>query len=378
MLSIVKGPYLQMPTRTSMTIMWETSGLSTSKVVYYETNRIHAGHDGKYVTLFESERSMSDEHPRMIHNITLHGLLPATDYHYKIVSKNEAGEVAESDIHPMRTAPARDDPFSFVITSETGGYGDDTINQRVFDQMKRYRPDFGLFVGDIVQDGRRPEDWPRYFFGPGKELFANTPFYVCPGNHEYNADWYYRYFGFPNPKNYYSFDYGSVHLTAIDSTALVPAETYPESDRIVPGNEQYDFLVNDLNDSTADWKIVFFHYPPYVSGDYQVDAMRRLCPVLEAAHVDLVFNSHTIVYERSHPLRGGKVDYSGGVTYIVAGGAGANPHWLHHKRAWHTAQSLGSPHFVQVIVSGNRMELHAIDEEGRHFDTLQLHKKERD
>ena len=122
------------------------------------------------------------------------------------------------------------------------------------------------------------------------------------------------------------------------------------------------------------WKIVFFHYPPYVSGDYQVDQMRALCPILEEHGVDLVFNSHTIVYERSHPLKNGRLDQESGTIYIVAGGAGAKQEWFHHKRAWHTAQALAVPHFVQVVVVGHKLEVRAIDEEGRLFDTLELSK----
>ena len=64
--------------------------------------------------------------------------------------------------------------------------------------------------------------------------------------------------------------------------------------------------------------------------------MRILCPILEQYGVDVVFNSHTIVYERSHPLRNNGLDLMKGIVYIVAGGAGACPQWFHHTRAWHT------------------------------------------
>ena len=141
-----------------------------------------------------------------------------------------------------------------------------------------------------------------------------------------------------------------------------------------PGSPQRDFLVKDLKASQATWKIVFFHYPPYVSGDYQVEEMRALCPLLEEYGVDLVFSSHTIVYERSHPLRDGRLDADDGIVYIVAGGAGAAPNWFHHKWAWHTAQALAVPHFVQVVIAGDTLELRAIDDEGRLFDTAKFAK----
>ena len=103
--------------------------------------------------------------------------------------------------------------------------------------------------------------------------------------------------------------------------------------------------------------------------------MRALCPLFEAQGVDLVFNSHTIVYERSHPLREGRLDPEEGIVYIVAGGAGAKPDWFHPHRAWHTAQALAVPHFVQVIVAGTSLEVRAFDVEGRLFDTLTLSKR---
>ena len=102
--------------------------------------------------------------------------------------------------------------------------------------------------------------------------------------------------------------------------------------------------------------------------------MRLFCPIIEKYGVDIVFNSHTIIYERSHPLRAGKVDKNAGTIYVVAGGAGAMQEWLHPKRAWHTAQSLARPHFIQVVIAGGTLELRAIDENGYPFDYIQLEK----
>lgn len=100
--------------------------------------------------------------------------------------------------------------------------------------------------------------------------------------------------------------------------------------------------------------------------------MRVLCPIMEQYGVDVVFNSHTIVYERSHPLRNNTIDRQSGITYVVAGGAGAMPQWFHHKRAWHTAQAVTVPHFVHVTIVEDVLELRAIDDEGRLFDMATL------
>jgi hypothetical protein len=94
---------------------------------------------------------------------------------------------------------------------------------------------------------------------------------------------------------------------------------------------------------------------------------------MEAGGVDLVFNSHTIVYERSHPLRGGRFQQDG-ILYVVAGGAGAKPEWFRPKRAGHTAQSRAVPHFVHVTVAGTTLEARAVDVDGRVFDMWVLRK----
>ncbi|UVI33121.1 purple acid phosphatase family protein [Paenibacillus spongiae] len=379
MLTIVKGPYLQWPTEDSMTIMWETSEQASSRADVLMAERIHSGYQGNYKKPEHVVSTVSNKGYCTIHQLTVKNLEPSTIYFYNIYSACEKGEI-ESGPHPLKTAVRKGEPFSFTVTSETGGYSgfdqsNGRINRNIFHQMQRYRPDLTLFVGDLVNDGQNYDDWEKYFFRPGKDFIINTPFYSCLGNHERNASWYYDFFAYDPPKNYYSFDYGDVHFICLDSTDFIKPEHYPNSaGEISSGNAQYDFLVQDLEATSAAWKIVFFHYPPYISGGYQVEELRKLSPVLEQYGVDVVFNSHTIVYERSHPIRGGQIDENDGIVYIVAGGAGAMPDWFLPKREWHTSQSLAVPHFVQVVVTSNLLELRAIDEEGRLFDALKIRK----
>lgn len=379
MLAIVKGPYLQSPTAHSMTIMWETSEPASSKVEVLMAERIHSGFHGNYKKPEFIHSTVSSETEATIHQLTVGNLEPAAIYFYRVYSRNASGEV-ESGPYPMKTAVRSGEAFSFAVTAETGGFSfadrtEGLINRNIFGQMQRYRPDLALFIGDIVNDGRNYEDWETYFFGPGKELLKTTPSYSCLGNHEDNGSWYYDFFAYPAPRNYYSFDYGDVHFVCLDSTDFIKPESYPHSQgELRPGNAQYDFLVQDLKSSSARWKIVFFHYPPYVSGGYEVEELRQLCPILEKYGVDLVFNSHTIVYERSHPIRANQLSLEDGIVYIVAGGAGAMPEWLLPKREWFTSQSLAIPHFVQVVVTPDSLAIRAIDEEGRLFDTLQIQK----
>jgi acid phosphatase type 7 len=368
--AILKGPYLQWPTTSSVTVMWETAAEARGAVEWFDTQAVHAGLSGRAQTLTSTKRCVTEEGSGRVHRVDITGLLPDTEYHYRVVG--ESGEP-----HSVFAAPPADRPYCFCVTSETGGYGDDDINRRLFAEMARWRPDMLVVVGDAVRDGRQYDDWERYFFGPGRELLHSTPFYLCPGNHEENADWFYRFTAFPTPGNYYGFDFGNTHFTALDSTRLVDyVDGVPRATaELDTAAAQPSFLRQDLaRAQQARWRVVFFHYPPYVSGDYEVEPMRRLVPDLEAGGVDLVFNSHTIVYERSHPLRGGRFHEDGGIVYVVAGGAGAKADWFHPKRAGHTAQALAVPHFVHVTVAGSTLEAKAVDIDGRVFDSWILRK----
>ncbi|WP_438492780.1 metallophosphoesterase [Paenibacillus sp. IHBB 3054] len=379
MLTMIKGPYLQWPTEESMTFMWETSKPATSRVEVMRAERIHSGYQGNYKQPEQILAGAENSGYSLIHQLTVSGLEPGTIYFYKVYSQNEQ-EAAEAGPFPFKTAMLPGVPFSFTVTSETGGYSgfDITggeINNSIFAQMKKYRPDISLFIGDIVNDGTNYADWDQYFFSPGKELLQDTPCFSCLGNHENGGSWYYNFFAFTAPKNYYSFDYGDAHFIALDSTDFINNDTYPDSSgKFQAGYAQYDFLVQDLQNTSAKWKIVYFHYSPYVSGGYQVEALRALCPLLEQHSVDLVLSSHTIVYERSYPLRSGKLDFKDGIVYVVAGGAGAMPEWLLPKREWFTSQSLAVPHFLQVAVTPRQLEIRAIDHQGALFDKFSIFK----
>ena len=92
------------------------------------------------------------------------------------------------------------------------------------------------------------------------------------------------------------------------------------------GSAQYAWLEGELAGSTAPWKFVVCHHPPFTSGPHGKEGrdgtpkeapIRELreyvIPLLEKHGVTMVFTGHDHLYERSE---------KGGITYITTGGGG--------------------------------------------------------
>jgi hypothetical protein len=84
----------------------------------------------------------------------------------------------------------------------------------------------------------------------------------------------------------------------------------------------------------AVWTIVFFHRPPYASGEGygdQPDIITEWVPIFDRYGVDLVLASHEHFYQRSFPMLGGQAltttgnlyADSGGTVYLIQGCGGA-------------------------------------------------------
>lgn len=377
-MNLIKTPYLQLPENDGITIMWETDVASTSQVLVREAFCPECG-NAAYRPRGEPRLFSGDG--GYMHKVNVTGLESGKDYCYQVVSSTAEAK-RTSDHLVFRTKPEEHGAFSFAVTSETGGSGSPAqVIETLVKAIAAERPDFLLFAGDMVSDGRRKQDWDDFLFTPFRGLIAHTPFYHCAGNHEKHAEYMKEFFA-TSKRGYYDFTYGCAHFIALDSTQLADYTRDEEGHCVTmkpvrcltKDNPQIAFLADSLEKSNARWKFVFLHYPLYVSATWAGTVLRPLCEVFEKYRVDMVFASHAIVYERSHPIRNDSIDFSNGVRYIVVGGAGEKPDWFHHKKAWHTAKSRAVPHFAHVSVTPQQLELQAIDLDGRLFDTMLIKK----
>ena len=154
---------------------------------------------------------------------------------------------------------------------------------------------FVVMMGDNLYGGDRPRDYQNEFEIPYKTLLdAGVKFYASLGNHDNPNERLYKPFNM-NGERYYSFkpERASVRFFALDSNYI--------------DDKQLDWLDKQLADSGSDWKICFFHHPPYSSGETHGSAVlqrEKLEPMFVKHGVNVVLSGHEHFYERIKPQKG--------------------------------------------------------------------------
>ncbi|MBY0229723.1 MAG: metallophosphoesterase family protein, partial [Gemmataceae bacterium] len=351
-------PYLQFATPTSIVVMWETASPGTSVVRYGLASPAKAAEGAKDATM---------------HEVALAGLEPGKPHVYQVETVTKEGKV-RSPLLTFQTAVGPEEAWSFVL------FGDTQRNPKVTHQVAKLawdrRPNFVVHLGDVVDAGADKRQWTGDLFGPARELLSRVPMYPCIGNHERNHANYYKYFSLPAPEYFYKFRYGNADFFSLDTNK-----------KVGPGSEQYKWLDAELARSDAKWKFCFHHHPAYSSDadDYgntwkgaaskQGDPnARQLAALYEKHGVDMAFNGHIHAYERTWPLRGGKVDRAKGVTYLTSGGGGGKLEDFAPVPTWFKAQCRSDYHFCHIAIHGGRFSLRAFDKDGILFDTVEQEK----
>ncbi|VTS01718.1 LamG-like jellyroll fold domain-containing protein [Tuwongella immobilis] len=353
-------PYLQYPTQDRITVMWETPTPTTGKVKFG-------------LSANNMDREVASAEPKTIHEVTLTGLKPSTRYIYQ-VSGNSDGGAFESEILTFSTAVKPDEAFSFGVIGDT--QRNPVITEKITKLMFRRRPNFVIHCGDVVDDGPSKKQWVYDLFQPGNTLFSRVAVFPTIGNHEKNHPFYYQYFSLPNPEYFYTFQYGNAEFFVIDSNKS-----------LAPTAEQYRLLEQALAKSRATWKFAYHHHPLYSSdsddygnsfrgpNEWGAKNPRFLEPLYEKYNMDIVFNGHIHVYERSYPIRGGRVDRQKGIIHVTSGGGGARLEEFAPTPAWFKAELRVDYHYCNLNIQGNRLSFKAFDQNDQLFDYFDLAKE---
>lgn len=365
-LKFAVSPWLQWAQRNEITVSCETS-MDCEVVVEYGTDSTL----GKEVSSARAGR---------LHHVKLQSLAEGTPHFYRVkaMRSGQKEEVLESPILTFQTGTPRDQAFGFLVIGDT--QNNPRVTEAVTDLAWGHRPNFVVHCGDLVGTGSNKREWVHEFFAGAKNLLERSPIFPTLGNHEQNAQLYYDFFTLPDPEFYYDYVWGNTHFFVIDTNKSVNPQT-----------DQVKWLDRALKKSKAKWKVVYHHHPAWTSdeNDYgntwkgsSAQGVRsiqdHLVPIYEKHGVDIVFNGHIHVYERTWPIREGKTVGPGeGVVYITAGGGGGHLEGFAPNRTWFSSNKRVDHHFLMVNVNGGQMEISAYDIEGRLFDRLLLNAKDR-
>ncbi len=318
---LLRGPYLQAATPTSIVIRWRTDVLTRGIV-----------HFGR--TMGQPDRDEQDSVLVTEHKIRLTGLEPGTKYYYAIGSYKDTLQIGAGDYFVTLPTPGSEALYRIAAV---GDCGNNSVNQRaVRDQLIHYLGDNYLnawiLLGDNAYSTGRDAEFQSNFFNIYKDnLLPKYPLYPSPGNHDYydgdsseekvqhtHQVAYYQNFTMPvdgeaggvashNPA-FYSFDLGNIHFLSLDSYGI-EQDQYRIYDTLGP---QVEWVKRDLEaNAHKGWVIAYWHHPPYTMGSHNSDHEAELVHIrenfiriMERYGVDLIICGHSHDYERSKLIKG--------------------------------------------------------------------------
>lgn len=326
--TMTRGPIIENPDALSTTtsIQWWTNVSGNSTVEYGLTPAL-----GLSVTV-PTAGTCEIGSAGTCHVVPLTALQPGTRYYYRLLTNGV--EVQPVTYFTTMKTPADPTPLTFTVTGDWG-QGSSALTD-VGNQQNLTDPPLILTVGDNAYQNGTQSDWDNNALPAYRNVMRRATFVPVLGNHDLNSvgasNWAnsveIKMFRLPrnggagNQERWFSFDHGDAHFVALDSND--------------PGNPtQRAWLENDLAATTRRWKFVFFHHPPYscASGLFSFGSYENIranwSPLFEEYGVDVVFDGHDHIYERSlymdeyadtfgTPGADGKGTY-----YIMTGGGGA-------------------------------------------------------
>ena len=333
--SIIIGPFPQNTSKDSTYIIWQTDIKTLNNSVYY----------GLYSNCNDA---IHKNNLTEFHKIKLDDLNPSTKYYYKVKS-----DEVESDIHCFNTSFEVNASIKFIAYGDTRGVWDNWKNASIVAKaINEEKPNFVIHTGDIVKDGENISQWIDFF--SISNYAHNCSIYPVLGNHEYYGDPYFKYFSISGNGHWYSFDNGPIHFIGLDSNK-----------KNIFNPNQIIWLYNDLKSNENTYTIVFFHHPPYSSGNHGSSYIIRLLwkPIFTIFNVDIVFNGHDHIYERG---------YVNNIYYIITGGGGAPLYKVGEK--WWTINSEQSYHYCLINANQNELSFQAKKPDGSVIDSFIIKK----
>lgn len=245
---------------------------------------------------------------------------------------------------------------------------------------------FVISMGDLVDNGEQYWQWARWLEGAAG-MIDKIPIAPISGNHEdYTLNWKmtepHTYLNiFTLPKNgiegfdeyFYSYDYGNIHFTVIDTQQDELAELKPDLFA-----KELAWAEKDLASTNKPWKVVLMHKHIFnfrVDGSFNAIG-NTFMPLFDKHKVDVVFTGHIHSYRRTVPIYQGAVAENGTI-YISTGVAGErlrvnSPMQINLEAATNPQPNL--PNYLVLQTAAGEMKIQAFTQKGEIIDSVTLRK----
>lgn len=368
---------------TTQTITWRTAVTDTAGKVQY--NEITAEQDTfmKAATVDAQQEVLSTNMGSMsIHTAALKNLKPGTQYIYR-VGDGQHWSLPRNFV----TASDNAQSFKFLVFGDSQGsnyYVWRSVAHRAY--QNNTDAVFAINAGDLVDVGLDYREW-KAWFNAVQGIADTIPLMPIVGNHEtYTPDkglsmpsYFTAQFKLPNngPEGLegqvYSFDYGQVHFSILDSQE---GEEHEFVSDII--ERQKAWLEKDLKAATKRWKIVLIHRPLYHNRPQDGDENLRdaFVPIIDKYHVDIVFSGHDHVYARSYPLHAGaRVSSSAeGTIYVTSGRTGTKTFSRALAKDWNEVfyNPQDEPNYLTVDVNQDTLTVRSVRVDGGLIDEFSI------
>jgi 3',5'-cyclic AMP phosphodiesterase CpdA len=246
----------------------------------------------------------------------------------------------------------------FPILGDWGtGESDQTgIAKQMLAVHQRTPFDFAVAAGDNIYPNGSGRYFSKHFEQPFAALLKErVSFHAVLGNHDVREgrqdQCQYPLFNMGG-RNYFTIRQGAglLEMFMLDSTDCDQA--------------QVGWVEQQLQASTARWKLVVLHHPLYSSGNRHgsdLKLRRKLEPLFVRYGVQAVFSGHDHIYERTVPQQG--------IQYFVTGAGGKTRRGGVNLKSPFRALSFDEDnHFMVVEAAADQLTFQAISETGGIID----------
>ena len=399
---IIRGPYLEDPTQTTLVMRWQTDTSTPAWLEYGPAPRCN-----QIMTLTPQGTQ---------HKVVLYGLVPNQDFCYRVYVYNHAQDgVQEPVAGTFRTLfsaerkivkfvalgatassapqePVSEDPqetsasFFPFMTAKPATPADDSAQarQNLAARIAEEKSDFLIHTGNLTRSGLNA-DANAEFFTPFEQVLRNMPLFVAVGPNEYGPDRQsreskpffltnYRRFHDMSWSNatpkYYSFDSANARFIFLDTNVAEGAVWAPD---ITEKSAQVTWLKSTLAGAGEKWKIVVMNAPAYSSGvrGANNEVFLNLVKIFEEYRVNLVLQGGDRNYERTFPMFRGEPKQNG-VTYVTLGTAAATPTKRENPHP-STARFVSQRHYASVKIVDRRLSAKVYSDKGKLLDSFDLY-----